>query len=382
MTRLKYDYIMLKEICDEDNVSLLVDYKDKYITRDTRIIGKCILCENSFNKSLNKLHKQRNFGCEACAKILKFEKIKNVMVTKYGVEYASQCQIFKDKIKKTSLERYGFEYANQSEIVKEKIRETNLKTYGVEYGLQSEEIKDKSKNTNLEKYGLENPLQRQEIKDKIKATNIKKYGVEYACQSIEIKDKSKKTNLEKYGYEYGFQSEEVKDKIKATNLEKYGVEYNLQRKEVKDKTKVSNLEKYGVEHIMQCEEFMEKASKSGYKSKDFIMPSGNIIKMQGYEHFALNELFIKENIQEDDIITGCKNVPIIWYYDEANKKHRHYVDIFIKSQNRCIEVKSTWTFKMQENNVLLKQKAGKLLGYDYEIWIYDNKGNKVENICI
>ena len=108
MTRLKYDYIMLKNICDEGKVSLLVYYKDKYITRDTRIIGKCILCENSFNKSLNKLHKQRNFGCEACAKILKFEKIKNVMVTKYGVEYASQCQIFKDKIKKNITRKIWF----------------------------------------------------------------------------------------------------------------------------------------------------------------------------------------------------------------------------------------------------------------------------------
>ena len=75
MPRLKYDYEMLKNICDEGGVTLLVDYTDQYVTRDTRIIGKCILCENSFDKSLNKLHKQRNFGCESCAKILKFERI-------------------------------------------------------------------------------------------------------------------------------------------------------------------------------------------------------------------------------------------------------------------------------------------------------------------
>ena len=48
MPRLKYDYEMLKNICDEGGVTLLVDYKDQYVTRDTRIIGKCILCENSF----------------------------------------------------------------------------------------------------------------------------------------------------------------------------------------------------------------------------------------------------------------------------------------------------------------------------------------------
>ena len=76
MKRLKYDYEMLKNICYEAGVTLLDDYSNKYITRDTRIIGKCIFCENSFDKSLNKLHKQRNFGCITCAKDLRFERIK------------------------------------------------------------------------------------------------------------------------------------------------------------------------------------------------------------------------------------------------------------------------------------------------------------------
>ena len=40
MTRLKYDYELLQSICNEGNVKLVDDYKDKYITRDTRIIGK------------------------------------------------------------------------------------------------------------------------------------------------------------------------------------------------------------------------------------------------------------------------------------------------------------------------------------------------------
>lgn len=76
------------------------------------------------------------------------------------------------------------------------------------------------------------------------------------------------------------------------------------------------------------------------------------------------------------IITGITNVPEIWYDDENGKKHRHYVDIFIPSQNRCIEVKSLWTVK--KDNVFLKQKAGKELLYNYEILVYDYKGNKLE----
>ena len=123
---------------------------------------------------------------------------------------------------------------------------------------------------------------------------------------------------------------------------------------------------------------MEKNTKMSYYLKEYILPSGNIIKIQGYEHFALDELLSKKNIDESDIITGCKNVPEIWYNDIIGKKRRHYVDIFIPSHNKCIEVKSTWTFKIQKEIVLLKQLHAKEMGYLYEIWIYDNKGNKVE----
>ena len=92
----------------------------------------------------------------------------------------------------------------------------------------------------------------------------------------------------------------------------------------------------------------------------------------------MDKLIKEENISEEDIITGCRNVPQIWYNDEQNKKHRHYVDIYIPSQNRCIEVKSTWTAEKKKDNIYLKQDAAKELGYQYEIWIYNNKKELVE----
>jgi len=57
---------------------------------------------------------------------------------------------------------------------------------------------------------------------------------------------------------------------------------------------------------------------------------------------------------------------------------KHYVDIFIKSENKCIEVKSTWTAEKKKDNIFLKQNAAKDLGYKYEIWVYDGKGVRVE----
>lgn len=122
---------------------------------------------------------------------------------------------------------------------------------------------------------------------------------------------------------------------------------------------------------------MDKMSKNAYKLKHYILPSGNIIKVQGYEHYAYDELINIENINEEDISNGASNVPEIWYKID-DKERRHYVDIYIPSQNRCIEVKSTWTAEKKKDNIFLKQQAGKELGYNYEIWIYDGKGKKVE----
>jgi hypothetical protein len=123
---------------------------------------------------------------------------------------------------------------------------------------------------------------------------------------------------------------------------------------------------------------MEKTSKNAYKLKEYVYPSGKSVRVQGTEPLALNELIQNELVNEDDIHVGAKNVPTIWYNDESGKKHRHYVDIFIKSQNRCIEVKSTWTAEKKKDNIFLKQNAAKQLGYKYEIWVYDNKGVMVE----
>ena len=235
---------------------------------------------------------------------------------------------------------------------------------------------DKIKNNCLKKYGVEHFFMRKDIIEKKKKTCLYNYGCENPNQCKEIMEKRKKTCLEKYGFENPNQSKEVMEKRKETCLEKYGVEHCLQSKSVIEKRKATCLEKYGVEHALQNVDIVNKMSKNSYLTKTYTLPSGKQINYQGYEHFALNELI--NNIDENDIVTGCKNVPKIRYNDENKKLHYHFVDIFIKSENKCIEVKSTWTFKKNKDKVLLKQKAAKELGYEYEIWIYNSKGEKVE----
>ena len=160
-------------------------------------------------------------------------------------------------------------------------------------------------------------------------------------------------------------------------VKNYGVENPSQNEEIQNRKINTNIQNYGYKHPSQNSSYMNELSKNSYKFKDYILPSGEIIKIQGYENYALDELF-NNDILEENIITGCKNVPEIWYDDENGKKHRHYVDIFISSQNRCIEIKSTWTAEKKKDCIFLKQKAGKELGYNYEIWVYNGKGEKVE----
>jgi len=94
----------------------------------------------------------------------------------------------------------------------------------------------------------------------------------------------------------------------------------------------------------------------------------------------LNDLLQKENISEDDIIVSRSEVPSVWYEDLNGKKRRYFVDCFIKSQNRCIETKSTWTAEKKQDYIYVKQQALKVSGYKCEIWIYNANGQIVEKI--
>ena len=330
--RKKYDFELLQKYCSENNVVLLEDYKDYKLTQKTRIIGICSSkdCGEKFDKSFKGLF-ERNVYCKDCSNINKMNKIKQY----------------------------------------------NLLNYGYEFPFNSNNILNKSKNTCIERYGVSNPLKNNNILGKTKATLLEKYGVTIPIHNKNIKDKTKQTFLKKYGVENFLKTEEIKNiRISKCN-EIYNVDYYLQSDIIQNKMKLNNIKKYGVEYTTQNENIMEKTSKNAYKLKEYIFPSGLSIKTQGYENFALDELIITEKIDESDIITGCKNVPVIWYNDETGKKHRHYVDIFIPSQNKCIEVKSTWTAEKKKDCIFLKQNAAKELGYKYEIWVYNSKKEKI-----
>jgi hypothetical protein len=294
------------------------------------------------------------------------------------IKFLCSCKCVDEQIKKFRLIYENGGMFCQKCTAKNKTNkkiETTLVFYGVEHACQSTGTKEKIKQTNLKKYGVEHPLQSKDIREKGKETMLQKYGVDNPMRSKVIKEDSRKTCLEKYGVEYSLQSKDIREKGKKTMLKNYGVEHNFQAGELRDKRKETFLEKYGVEHPAQSQEVMERTQKNAKRYKEFVMPSGTIVKVQGYESYALTNLLTVYS--EEQIKVERKNVPRI-QYEADGKKRYHFPDIFIPHENKIVEVKSTWTYKCKADNVLAKKNACEEQGYVYEIWVYDGKGRRVE----
>jgi hypothetical protein len=380
--RTKYDFERLDKYCKENGVTLVEDYRNTYLDGKVKIKGKCVYenCENEFEKKFDNLVKTGSY-CKICIKIMTNKRRKEFCLEKYGHDNITKTDGYKEKIISTKFtfdllqefcksnnislsENYENEKLHAHYFIKGKCSYTDCINIFSKKFCKLINFNSLCKSCSI-----------QHAKEVRKETNLKTIGVENYFQNAEVKNKMKATNLKKYGVEYTSQNPEVQNKMKATCLNKYGFSHPSYDKNFQNKIKETNLKKYGVEHLMQNPEYLENMLKKSHKFKDYTMPSGNIIKYQGYENIALDELIINEKIDETDIITGAKNVPNIFYNDENGVKRIHFVDIFIPSQNRCIEVKSTWTFN--KPNVLYKQKSAKELGYNYEIWMYDKKGNKI-----
>jgi|688.fasta_scaffold119049_1 hypothetical protein len=404
----RFDYKLLSEFIVKKQISLSEDYSKIKLTQHTLISGNCSNCSLETSKKFREIIKQDNLLCklctlknaqnkrkDTCMKKYGFStpsqspeikdrmknaqnKRKDTCMKKYGVENPSQSPEIKVRMKDTCMKKYGVENPSQSPEIKQKKIDTCMKNHGVKYPGQSEEIKQRMKDTCIEKYGVENPSQSEEIKDKKIDTCMKNYGVENPIQCEQIKERMKDTCIERYGVSNPSQSEQIKQKKNDTCMKNYGVENPFQSPEIKEIMKDTSMKKYGVEYPMQNPEISEKSMLNSYNYKNYILPSGKIINYQGYENFAI-EHFIKAGVSEENIIIDRISVPEVWYEYEGKIK-RYYVDIFIPDQNLCVEVKSTYTLGAKKNQVLIKHEAVKALGYLCEIWVYDNKGNRLEII--
>lgn len=225
---------------------------------------------------------------------------------------------------------------NSCPKVQERKKQTLLDTYGVTNVSQIADVLAKKKETWMEKYGVDNPSKAQVNKDKIKAA------------WPEVNRKRKETMLEKYGVESYNSTEEFKNRRKETWMEKYGVDNPTKNEDILHKSMLSN-------------------AKSEYRTKTLILPSGKIVRYQGFEDQVILDL-LDSGIPEDEIITGPGNVPHIRYVFEG-KTHRYYPDIYLPKFNKIIEVKSEYTWNKYKEINEAKINATKEAGYVVEVII-------------
>lgn len=340
----KYNWEYIEGIADKTGCTLITPRED-YHGRDTIIE---IIC--------------------ACDELM----IKNVRGF-LASPRCSQCSNFNRE--ETNLEKYGAKNYFASEYGKDVIRSYYINNYGVSHNMQIKEIQQKAQETCLKNYGVKCVLSTKDVRDKAVKAHVNKWGDRPGCV-IEIQNKMKATNMINLNVEYPLQSKKVQATIKCNNKEKYGHEVFIQS----PTGKKLMVEKYGVEYALQNAELFMKQRKSSLKRKQYEFPSGKLVEIQGYEWMCLNDL-IDANINEDDIIVKATKMPKIMYQLEIDgiiKTKRYFADIWVKSLDTVIEIKSSWTYsKETEQNRAKWLAASFICTGGIIIFVYDKDGDYI-----
>ncbi len=268
------------------------------------------------------------------------------------------------KKKETTIERYGVDNISKSEYFKKLIKEQNLVRYGVEWYQQSQEFREKSKKTCIEKYGVSSYSKTDEFIEKIKKTSLEKYDVNWPSMSEEVKNRTKQTCLIRYGKTHFMKNEIVKNRIFNSIASIYKADFYFQSDDFKEKTLYKD----------------QKANNNKlFRVKNYYLPSGKVVQIQGYENFALDILINKYN--EDDIVVKNseirKEIGSVKYTGIQGKPRTYLPDFFIKSEKKIIEIKSEYTFEKDRENNFLKRDACKAMQLEFEFWIINGKGEIV-----
>jgi hypothetical protein len=115
----------------------------------------------------------------------------------------------------------------------------------------------------------------------------------------------------------------------------------------------------------KSEEYAQKVMTNSFKYKDYIMPSGKTVKVQGYESRALDILLRKYT--ESDVLVSFE-IPSVSYEFNGNL-HTYRPDIYIISENKIIEVKSKYTYELHKELNIAKKRGCIAQGFNFEFMI-------------
>ena len=151
------------------------------------------------------------FGSEEALSKHIVDKQKETLIAKHGTLQKAYEEQLKTRID-TFKDKFGVSNPFQSEAIKQKIRETSSSRYGKEYANQCQEVIDKIYKSKLEHFGPHNFGNWKKGHE----TRIKKYGSLEASYQSGF-EKQKQTMLERYGVECLFLSSDISSHVKKKN---------------------------------------------------------------------------------------------------------------------------------------------------------------------
>ncbi|MBC8428453.1 hypothetical protein H8D04_01075 [bacterium] len=298
--------------------------KYKNIYGDTySYINENFLGRNFSEKCYKFIYNVDKNYCKICNDITTFRSF----FSGYKVYCSTSCS-YRDnnrtnKIKNTKLKRYGdMNYNNKT-----KYAVTMNDRYGISHNLMGEYGNRKCDHTKIENHGS------------LSYNNIRKH---------------KQTCYDRYKVENYAKTDDFRlsqsEKIRDSNYQK--------------KMRDGVFSKYGVYSVMHVPKIAERAQSGNWH--EYELPSGMIIKLQGYEPRALDILLKTYN--ESDIKWKKSEVPEIWYIVN-NIKRRYYTDFYIQTDNLVVEVKSKYTLNANKDVNKLKFQAAKSEGYNFKLMV-------------
>lgn len=297
------------------------------------------------------------------------------------IEYECYCGVERTKSFDTTKGYGAFCKEHQHERVQAKRKFFVTQKYGVLNGV-SPVGAETLRNTMLKKYGVSSFFKTQAYKDsriKFHETYLKELMNQSGATLVAICDLplTRYSNV-KYVCKCGSHTQgnfTVFHKNQRVQCLACGVP------EAKEKKKKTMLERYGVENASQHPDLLAKRQKSSFETYVYTMPSGKQVYIQGYENFALDEVFSSWEVDEENVAVAAssQDIPRIEYVFDG-KKSVYHPDIFIKNENFLIEVKSIFTYKKQLARNEAKKQACLEQGYNFDFWVYDKNGKRLFEI--
>ena len=281
-----------------------------HIKHDLYEVPKCPICGNE-KKWSNKFNKYNttcdNRKCRYENSILinpemDINRRRNIS-EKQKNKTPEEKKIIRDKIVKTLINKYGVDsYAKTKEF-----KNFMIDNYGYISPFELKKTHEKSKQTLIDKTGYNHNFKIPEVKEKRTKTFYDNYGFNTPTKNDKIKEKSKQKNLDKYSAITYSQTDECKEQVKKTNNAIFGKDSYTQTDEYKERYKNTCLKNYKTEHWMQNEDnfqYYKECLISQHRNtyKKYILPNNEIVYLQGYEDYVLEEILLKKYKLEDILI--------------------------------------------------------------------------------